>query len=112
MGAQLLGGWSTEKVLAMARERFLCVSAEKILRKDMANNKPDPALSAFTQSSKLGHVDVFVSHSWHDDAEAKWNLLQEWREDFKKLHSREPTIWMDKYCIDQNNIDESLACLP
>ena len=33
-------------------------------------------------------------------------------EDFKKSHGREPKLWIDKHCIDQNNITESLACLP
>ena len=46
-------------------------------------------------------------------AEEKWVALQEWREDFKKQHNgREPKMWIDKYCIDQDNIEESLACLP
>merc|ERR1712038_1267298 len=27
-------------------------------------------------------------------------------------HGEEPVLWIDKCCIDQNNIDESLRCLP
>ena len=52
------------------------------------------------------------SHSWHDDPELKWDALQAWRADFKSLHRREPTVWIDKYCIDQQAIDKSLACPP
>ena len=60
----------------------------------------------------LGSVDAFVSHSWHDDPEKKWTVLQQWREKFKGEHGREPKLWIDKYCIDQKHIDDSLACLP
>merc|ERR1711879_1085677 len=36
-----------------------------------------------------------------------------WRESFKCRHNgREPRIWMDKYCIEQGDIDNSLSCLP
>ena len=31
---------------------------------------------------------------------------------FEKANGREPKVWLDKACIDQNNIDESLAALP
>merc|ERR1712224_689770 len=79
----------------------------------MAHNTPNPALAVFTQKSLLGEVDAFVSHSWHDDAGAKWTALQLWREEFKQANNlREPSLWIDKYCINQNDIENSLACLP
>ena len=31
---------------------------------------------------------------------------------FKAKHGREPTVWIDKFCIDQTAIDENLMCLP
>merc|ERR1719498_1823720 len=67
---------------------------------------------AFAERGQLGHVDAFISHSWWDDPRLKWTHLQAWREEFKKRKGREPRLWIDKYCIDQNNIDESLASLP
>ena len=27
-------------------------------------------------------------------------------------HGREPIIWFDKVCVDQNNIQDTLTCLP
>merc|ERR1712039_781245 len=42
----------------------------------------------------------------------KWEALQSWRNDFKAKRGREPKLWIDKYCIDQNNIVDSLLCLP
>lgn len=57
---------------------------------------------AYTLSTpaKLGAVDAFISHSWHDDAREKWRMLQLWRGAFKLLNKREPTIWVDKCCVD------------
>jgi len=110
--AELLAGCSAERVLEIARKNFRCVSAKKLTKEDMARKDPDPALAALAQKVLIGHGDAFVSHSWSDDAEAKWAAIQEWREDFKKAHGREPLVWLDKYSIDQNNIEESLTCLP
>jgi hypothetical protein len=111
--AELLGGRSSEEVLALARHRFLYVTADKLLKDDMADNVPNALLRSFTNKGQLGQADAFVSHSWHDDAQTKWATLQKWREEFKQKHrGREPKLWIDKYCIDQENIEESLACLP
>ena len=38
--------------------------------------------------------------------------MQAWREEFKKEHGRELLLWIDKYCIDQNNLADGLMCLP
>merc|ERR1712176_750644 len=60
----------------------------------------------------MGECDVFVSHSWSDDASAKWDILQRWRKEFIEDVGREPTIWFDKACINQTSIDADLRCLP
>ena len=66
-----------------------------------------------TTAAKLGLVDAFLSHSWHDDSELKWDQLQAYREDFKQANNgQEPLVWIDKYCLDQNNLKEGLMCLP
>jgi len=111
--SQLLGGRSAEKVLAAARRSFSYVSADKLLREDMADSNPNPALARLTSKGRLSHVDAFVSHSWHDCKDLKWTALQKWRDTFKqKNNGREPNLWIDKYNIDQTQIDSSLACLP
>merc|ERR1719188_2347928 len=61
---------------------------------------------------RLHRCDAFVSHSWSDNAEEKWAAMQRWRDGFLSLESREPTIWFDKCCIDQRNIETDLRCLP
>ena len=50
--------------------------------------------------------------SWHDDGPLKFAALNEWAATFRREHAREPCIWLDKACIDQDDIDGSLACLP
>ena len=85
---------------------------EDILRQDMGESTPNPELAKHTRLGHLGDVDAFLSHSWHDDPDEKWDALQAWRKEFYARHHREPRLWIDKYCIDQNNIEDSLACLP
>jgi len=72
------------------------------------------ALPAVCERANLGKVDAFVSHSWHDDAELKWEALQAWRCDFVAEHGREPTVWFDRLCIvqDPELISMQLANLP
>ena len=78
----------------------------------MAKGEPDPQLFRKTVDAKLGTVDAFVSHSWHDNSGLKWAQLQKYREDFKQSQGREPLVWIDKYCLDQENMKEGLMCLP
>jgi len=111
--AQLLGGRKVDEVLTLARSHFFSVLANKLNKVDMAENVPNPALRQHVKSARLGSVDAFLSHSWTDCAELKWAALQEWIAGFKeKNQGKEPSLWIDKYCIDQTNIDDSLACLP
>ena len=42
----------------------------------------------------------------------KYAVLAGWARAFEKEHGRTPTLWLDKACIDQGNIDASLSGLP
>ena len=97
----------------------------QLSRDDMVNQKPSPTLAAKSVPAKPGQVAAFVSHSWSDDGDAKMTRLHEWAKASpslvqKALPAHEPSsepgapplIWLDKACIDQGNIDRSLACLP
>ena len=91
--AALIGNHDIEVVQKTARKKFRSITLERITREQMATNKPDPALFALSSPALLGDVDVFVSHSWHDNAPRKWAALQAWREDFKAQHAgREPKV--------------------
>ena len=57
-------------------------------------------------------IDFFLSHSWHDNAAEKWEKLENVAATFFKLHDRYPTFWLDKVCIDQENIVDGLKVLP
>ena len=111
--AALLGGYSIDEVQKTAREKLRCVTLDRISREHMATNKPDASLYALSQPARLGSVDAFISHSWHDNAPRKWAALQAWRSEFKAAHGgREPRCWIDKCCIDQRDIEANLMCLP
>jgi len=57
-------------------------------------------------------IDFFVSHSWSDDAWQKWQLLQAVADDFHGKNGRFPTLWVDKFCINQRQIADGLRLLP
>ena len=94
--------------LATAKKCFRAQPLHTLSRENLLENKPDPKLHEKTVSATLGAVDAFVSHSWSDEGGAKFDALHEWAGEGadKKL------VWLDKACIDQLNIDASLACLP
>ena len=50
--------------------------------------------------------------SWSDSGSAKWHMLQAWRATFVAQFGREPRVWLDKACIEQDDIDANLMCLP
>ena len=110
--AGLLGGRDPATVQRIALSKFRAVSLELVTEGDMMGNKPDPSLHVKTTAATFNSVDAFVSHSWSDDPRTKWTQLQRWRAQFKREHKREPVVWIDKFCIDQTNIDASLLCLP
>eukprot|EP00443_Scrippsiella_acuminata_P113341 CAMPEP_0115757900 /NCGR_PEP_ID=MMETSP0272-20121206/98660_1 /TAXON_ID=71861 /ORGANISM="Scrippsiella trochoidea, Strain CCMP3099" /LENGTH=429 /DNA_ID=CAMNT_0003203425 /DNA_START=99 /DNA_END=1388 /DNA_ORIENTATION=+ len=76
------------------------------------DNRPNPSLFDKSVPIRLRSCDAFVSHSWHDNPEAKWAVLQAWRVQFLQAHGREPMVWLDKCCIDQTDIEANLRCLP
>ena len=38
----------------------------------------------------LGEVDAFLSHSWSDSAEHKWQELERWAKEFTEKNQKEP----------------------
>eukprot|EP00411_Alexandrium_monilatum_P037445 CAMPEP_0175402582 /NCGR_PEP_ID=MMETSP0095-20121207/37592_1 /TAXON_ID=311494 /ORGANISM="Alexandrium monilatum, Strain CCMP3105" /LENGTH=524 /DNA_ID=CAMNT_0016701355 /DNA_START=1 /DNA_END=1575 /DNA_ORIENTATION=- len=110
--ACLIGGTKPCEAVAQAKARFRAVSVGELAFEDVKESTPDASLRELSAPVELGQCDAFVSHSWHDDPKAKWEALQVWRADFLKRRGREPFIWFDKVCIDQNNIELDLRCLP
>eukprot|EP00929_Paragymnodinium_shiwhaense_P000089 TRINITY_DN10024_c0_g1_i1.p1 TRINITY_DN10024_c0_g1~~TRINITY_DN10024_c0_g1_i1.p1 ORF type:complete len:714 (-),score=140.65 TRINITY_DN10024_c0_g1_i1:269-2305(-) len=114
--AGLMCNCTPHEVLALSKKRFRCMSAGDLTFADLMASPTElatgTALHGRTKPVRLGKCDAFVSHSWHDDPVPKWTRLQEWREEFVKLHGREPLIWFDKYCIDQTDVETDLRGLP
>ena len=88
------------------------VSLSDVTWEEFEKNLPDPKCYEKSKPAAFKDIDFFVSHSWSDDPKAKWAALQGVRRRFVLEHEREPKIWFDKYCIDQNAIDESVRRLP
>lgn len=110
--AALLGRCKPQVTLSNAQRLFRCVTLDDVTKEDMLDGTPDPKLYKRSKPALLGEVDAFVSHSWHDDPESKWRAIQIWRAEFVSIFGREPRVWIDKFCIDQGNILETLSLLP
>jgi hypothetical protein len=110
--AVAIGNNSVEEVQQKASRFLRYVTLDKISKEELAENKPNPLLYERSMVGKFGDVDAFISHSWSDPSDSKWESLQAWRKRFKARHGREPKVWFDKYCLDQLSIDDSLMCLP
>lgn len=52
------------------------------------------------------------SRATGDDAAAKWKCLEKVCTDFSEQKKRPAQLWLDRACLDQANITESLAYLP
>lgn len=107
----LMGEYSAAKALAVGKATFTGLPFSKLTSDDLSSNK-DTGLNERIVHLKLGECDAFMSHSWHDDPVIKWAALTAWAARFESRCKRDPTIWLDKACIDQKNIPASLACLP
>jgi len=114
--AGLLGDCSVKEALKQAKGRFRCIVVSKLSCDDFrispTAGKPCHELFNLTEVCTLDGCDAFLSHSWHDPAELRWNALQRWRDCFVEQHQREPRIWFDKACVNQADIEQDLRGLP
>ena len=94
------------QALRTAKEMFRVLPLSSLAAADLTSNA-DTGLNARVTHAALGECDAFMSHSWRDNGELKYAKLLE-----HKFASAAPTIWLDKACIDQGNIEASLSVLP
>ena len=106
--AALVGGRDANEALTHATRSFRGLPYAELASTDLQSNSDAKGLYARTTSTTLGAVHAFLSHSWHDSASAKWQVLAEWAD----AQPAPPMLWLDKACIDQQRINESLAALP
>ena len=109
--ASMVGNRRASEVLSISKSAFKVIPYSKLSPADFESNA-DTGLFEKTQHVELGKCDAFISHSWRDDPVEKWARIVAWAKEFEEEHSREPLYWLDKACIDQQDIDDSLACLP
>ena len=88
--AALIGSSNAGETLANATDNFRALPLDTLTREELAKNQPDPEMNKKTVDAKLRSVDAFVSHSWSDDGNTKYDELQEWADGKQKL------IWLDK----------------
>ena len=91
--ASLLGGMAPKDAMVQAQKVFRVLPFSSLKRDDFASNG-DTGLRAHTLAASFGRCDCFLSHSWHDPADAKWQVLQAWAADFEAIHGRSPLIWL------------------
>ena len=106
--AALVGGRDPSAALQHGIRNFRALAFTRLEEADLVSNSSSSGLYERTQLATLGSVDAFMSHSWHDDPTAKWDALTKWA----SVQPSPPLLWLDKACIDQERIDESLAALP
>ena len=109
--ASLLGNTSAIDALTAASERFRAMPLKSLTRAHMRNSTPDPSLHALTVAARLGAVHAFASHSWSDDGDTKLDRMHRWAWT-QDAGEAGVLLWLDKACIDQDNIDASLQGLP
>jgi len=113
-------GASASELLSKAKQGLRCIEWSKMTRsllqssrgssvkEDIGNNWMELSRPVARRET----IDFFISHSWHDDAEAKFDKLEEVAESFFHRHGRYPTFWFDRVCIDQSCISDGLKLLP
>ena len=109
--AALVGKSDPGRTLHLARRNFRGVYFSDLLQESF-DSSADSGLNEKAKRYRLGEIDAFLSHSWHDDPAAKWQTLLRWAHEFEAKHRRTPSLWLDKASIDQQDISAQLACLP
>ena len=93
--AALVGKRDPQEVLVLARRTFMALPWAALSESDFTDNQ-DSGLNAKAKRCRLGEIDAFLSHSWHDDPFDKWRALSAWVAAFSRNSGREPAVWLDK----------------
>ena len=103
-----------EKKMMSMQELFATDGAipRGCLTKGHAPGSLPPAIDGRSEACRFGEIDLFISHSWRDNPEAKFRKLTEIVAEFTRRHGREPVLWIDRFCIDQNDLGNSVRYIP
>ena len=88
-------GTSAEELLGIASSNLRCIDADSITLELMSGNTGG-GVALSRPVGPTEKIDFFMSHSWHDDAVAKFNRIRALCKSFQQKHDRQPTFWLDK----------------
>ena len=109
----VIGGGDVKACLEEATKVFRSISFDELSESDFDSNSAAVELNMKAAAAKLGAIDAFLSHSWSDDKAKKWILLEKYAAAFRELHNgRAPLLWLDRACLNQEDIAGSLSHLP
>ena len=113
-GASTSAGGGAEALLTIAHRSLRLIEWKHISRELLRTSGGSTETFALSRPLKRGEsrIDLFISHSWYDDVDQKYDALCKLAAQFKRRHRRDPTFWLDKVCIDQDNISDGLKVLP
>ena len=98
--AAIVGGVGVEKAAVMAERTFRAIAHSDLRHDDLLNGdlaSENDELRGRTFPCRLGAADAFMSHSWRDDAAAKWHTLGLWARAWGDANQgRSPLVWFDR----------------
>jgi hypothetical protein len=112
VSAVIGGNTDVRAALAEATRVFRTICFDQLTVNDLSSNAASSNLNSLARLARLGEIDFFLSHSWHDDHEAKWTALSRFATRFQCDYGRAPLLWFDKACLNQGDIAGSLSHLP
>ena len=100
--------------LQQAEDSFQLLSFKHLSNSDDLPGDGQPGKTSLQgEHAALGTPNsVFVSHSWHDSRQDKWDALRRWAEERLMQRGVAPLLWLDAACVAQDEVQESLALLP
>jgi len=108
----MIGATQPTVALAKASQSFKAIAFDQLSASDFDGNTPAATLGGKAEHVTLGHVDFFLSHSWHDSPARKWEALEKHCTHFHASKGRSARLWLDRACLNQNDIASSLPDLP
>ncbi len=101
-----------QELLQLAQQQLRCIESGDLTRDLLVAGSASDAFEASRPVAKGEVIDFFLTHSWHDDGNAKYDTLEEAAKEFIDCRRRSPSFWLDKACIDQTRISDGLRVLP
>lgn len=102
--ASLIGNRPVDDVFNIGVANLRGLKVESITYEEFSGNAAahgagqqlgEVELNEKTEIMTFGEVDAFLSHSWRDDADSKWQSLHEWQIRVEEERKHPATIWFE-----------------